>query len=195
MSSVEFMEGKGSLLHQAVQKHIYDLLPKGEVIMEYRLPGHIGDLVWLPKKIIFEIQVSPISIDIAISRTRDYKKLGYLLVWILHQKNFNGTYMTLSELYLRKLPHCYFTNISIGGHGYIYDQIDRIKNNKRIERGPPIPIDLKNILLKKGTKKSFFFKHIISLLTKSLDACYTLLKNNQVRQNHGRQQKRREKKG
>jgi hypothetical protein len=189
------MEGKGSLLHQSVQKHIYDLLPEGEAIIEHRLPGHIADLVWIPEKIIFEIQVSPISIDTAVARTNDYKKLGFQLVWILHQKNFNGSYLSLAELYLRKIPHCYFTNVSIGGHGYIYDQIESIKNNKRVQRGPPIILDLKNILSKKRRKKGFFFNHIISVLTKSLWACYTSLKNNQVRQNHGSRQKRREKKG
>ena len=123
-------EGKGSYLHQVLQRHIFELLPKGEAFIEYRLPGHIADVCWLSKKIIFEIQVSPISIDIAVSRTEDYRKMGFHIVWILHQKSFNGTYLTLSELYFRKQKTCYFTNISSSGTGYIYDQNDQRIDSK-----------------------------------------------------------------
>ncbi len=145
------MEGKGSLLHQAVQKHIYELLPEGEAFIEYRLPGHITDLFWLPKKIAFEIQVSPISIDIAVARTADYKKIGLFPVWILHQKSFNSTYLTLAELFLRRHCNCYYTNISVTTHGYIYDQKEIVRNNKREMRSDPSFLDLKKPLIKWGS--------------------------------------------
>ncbi len=166
------MEGKGSLLHQSVQKHIYDLLPCGEAFIEHRLPGHVADLVWLPKKIIFEIQVSPISVDIAISRTADYKKMGFYIVWILHQKSFNSTYLSLGELFLRRHRNCYYTNISTTTFGYIYDQIERCRNNKREQRGDPVILDLKNPLIKWG-HLSFKGDRNQNFLTKSLQTCYT----------------------
>ncbi len=169
-------EGKGSLLHQAVQRHIYQLLPQNEAHIEYRMQRHIADLLWLPKKIVFEIQVSPISIDIAVDRTEDYQKMGYFVVWILHQKSFNSTYLTLSELYLRKLRTCYYTNISTTSHGYIYDQNEHFRNNKREMRGDPLILDITNPLIKRG---KIFFKGDrkdqtrISVLTKSLRSWYT----------------------
>ena len=174
------MEGKGSVLHRAVQKHIYELLPKGEVFVEHRLPGHIADLAWLPKKIIFEIQVSPISIDTALSRTEDYQKLGFFVVWILHQKGFNSAYLTLAELYLRKHPTCYYTNISVTGHGYIYDQHEEFRNNKRNFRGDPLILDIRNPLMRKGKLKfegDRNEKKFISVLTKSLQSWYTSIQN------------------
>ncbi len=168
------MEGKGSLLHQSVQSYIYGLIPKGEAFMEHRFSKHIADLFWLPKKIVFEIQCSPISIDIAVARTKDYKKMGFHLVWILHQKNFNKTYLTLAELYLRKLNNCYYTNISKAGHGYIYDQKEELKNNKRISRSKEIILDLKIPIIRRNSLK---FKGERTtpreILTKSLYAWYT----------------------
>ena len=166
------MEGKGSLLHQSVQKHIYDLLPHGEAFIEYRLPGHVTDLLWLPKKIAFEIQVSPISIDTAVTRTADYKKMGLFIVWILHQKSFNSAYLTLAELFLRKHPNCYYTNISTTAHGYIYDQTELLRNNKREERGNPSFLDLEKPLIKWG-HLSFKGDRNQNFLTKSLQTCYT----------------------
>lgn len=144
------MEGKGSLLHQSVQRHIFQLLPPKEAFIEHRLPGHVADLVWLPQKIVFEIQCSSISIDTAIARTNDYKKLGFFIVWILHQKTFNGAYLSLAELFLRKQRACYFTNIVTTGHGYIYDQTETIRNNKRLQRSPPLLVDLLTPCIKKG---------------------------------------------
>ena len=161
------MEGKGSLLHQSVQKHIYNLLPLNEAFIEYRLPHHIADLIWLPKRIIFEIQCSPISIDTALKRTTDYKKMGFHLVWILHQKSFNNSYLSLAELYLRKQPNCYFTNITTISTGYIYDQTDLIRNNKREERGDPSIIDLTKPLFRNRNlfyKGSFKSKSILNQL-------------------------------
>jgi competence protein CoiA len=170
------MEGKGSLLHQSVQSHIYELIPKGEAFIEHRFPGHTADLFWQPKKIVFEIQCSPISIDIAVARTNDYKKMGFHLVWILHQKSFNKSYLTLAELYLRKLGNCYYTNISTTGHGYIYDQKEELKNNKRISRSKESIIDLKIPIIGRNSLK-FKGSHARprEILTKSIYAWYTSL--------------------
>ncbi len=169
-------EGKGSHLHQVVQEYVFNLLPRGEAFIEYRLPGHIADICWLPKKIVFEIQVSPISIDIAVKRTEDYRKMGFHIVWILHQKSFNGPYLTLAELYLRRQRTSYFTNISRAGIGYIYDQNEKYRNNKRELRGEPLILDLKSPLISRG---NLFFLgdrndiSVISILTKSLQLWYS----------------------
>ncbi|MBM3192608.1 MAG: hypothetical protein FJZ59_00035 [Chlamydiae bacterium] len=170
------MEGKTSPLHKSVQNYVYNLIPKGEGFLEYRLPRHTADLLWKPKKIVFEIQCSPISIDIAVARTNDYKKMGFHLVWILHQKSFNKTYLTLAELYLRKQKNCFFTNISELGHGYIYDQEEEIANNKRVSRSKEFTIDLSAFTIKRGSLK-FQGAQARSrkILTKSIYAWYTSL--------------------
>lgn len=168
------MDRKVSPLHKSVQNHIYHLLPTGEAFLEHRLPGHTADLFWKPKKIVFEIQCSPISIDIAVARTLDYRKMELHLVWILHQKSFNNHYLTLAELYLRKQKNCFFTNISELGHGFIYDQEEEIKNNKRLSRSKEFFIDLKNPILKRNSLKFEGAQdRSRKILTKSLYAWYT----------------------
>lgn len=133
-------------LHQAVQKYILSLIP-GE--LEYALPGHIADVAWLEKKIVFEIQCSPLPLFEARRRNEDYAALGFSVVWILHQSLFNRKILSSTELYLRTLP-CYYTNIASQGHGMIYDQFDCLKGKWRKLRSSPFPIDISRPLWKKG---------------------------------------------
>src|SRR5437879_13025188 len=56
-------QGNKSLTHLALQWHLIDLLPKGEALMERAFPeiGRITDVCWEKRKIVFEIQCSPIT--------------------------------------------------------------------------------------------------------------------------------------
>lgn len=138
-------------IHLAVQNHIISLLPPGEAVMEHSLPNHFADVAWLEKKIVFEIQTSQIAVEKAANRINDYTKMGYTVVWILHDKLFNKKWLSTTEQFLRG-EIAYFTNISATGHGIIYDQFEILKMRKRVLRSNPLSIDLsKPIRSKKGT--------------------------------------------
>ena len=76
--------------HLFAQLAIQKILPTGEGILEKPFPDilRVGDLVWEPKKIIFEVQCSNISIQETQERVRDYTKSGYQVVWILDDRIF-----------------------------------------------------------------------------------------------------------
>lgn len=151
-------------LHLRVQHKILSLINKEDVYLEYRFPGHIGDIYWKSKNIVFEIQCSPISLSEALKRTKDFENLGINIVWILHQKNFNKSYMSPSEEYLVKNKTVYYTNISQHGEGIIFDQEQAISFHLRKIKSPPIEIDITNIYNKKFQKKIYFSKSIASML-------------------------------
>jgi hypothetical protein len=163
-----------------VQNKIKNMLPENEAFIEHRFESNIADLYWPKENIAFEIQCSQISIDLAIKRTKAYEKMGIKVIWLLHEKNFNGKYLSLAELYLRKTNRAYYTNITSAGTGYVFDQIDDIKNNLRVKKGIPIIINLKKPIYK--FNKLYFegaanlrpyYKRAISVLTKSVKSWYT----------------------
>lgn len=132
-----------SLIHLQTQWTIHALLPLKEAQMERIFPeiNRVADVAWEGAKIIFEIQYSPISMQEAQARCRDYQKIGYTPIWILHDKRFNRHKISAAESFLREIG-CYYTNIDEKGHGEIYDQFDILIGNRRIYRGPPLSINL-----------------------------------------------------
>ncbi len=136
--------------HKEIQKKILQLLPEGETRMEKRFPAihRIADIAWLPQKIIFEVQCSPISLSEIKARKKDYASLGYTLVWILHDRRFNRKWPTLAELFARS-GTCYFTN---GTH--FYDQVEILNGRHRLYRGQPLPVNL-SVPLNKKNRLSF----------------------------------------
>ena len=129
-------------LHTLVQNYLHSHLPAKESFIEYRFHNRIADIAWLTKKLVIEVQCSPISLSEVKQRIEDYKKLGLKTIWILHQCSFNKKIATRAEFFLRTTQTCYFTNITGGGHGYIYDQKETFKARIRTYRSPHIPIDL-----------------------------------------------------
>jgi competence protein CoiA len=125
-----------SLTHVQIQLHLKSLIP--EVMLEKPLPeiGRIADALWENRKTIFEVQYSPISLEEVMRRNADYGKMGYTVVWLLHDSRFNRKQLTPAELYLRQGPS-YFVNGT-----KIYDQVEVIRDGRRVFKGPPIPIDL-----------------------------------------------------
>jgi competence protein CoiA len=130
-----------TLVHLQVQHHIQSLLP--EVHLEYRFPkiSRIADVAWIDQKIIFEIQFSPITKEEVQKRNLDYASLGFVVVWILHDRRFNQRKMTAAENFLQNFPH-YFTNINKEGEGIIYDQLDCINFGIRNKYSKSLPIFL-----------------------------------------------------
>ena len=51
--------------HRFIQEKLQALLPPGEAQIEYSFPliGRIADIAWIQKKVIIEVQCSPISLE------------------------------------------------------------------------------------------------------------------------------------
>jgi len=136
------LSGKG-MAHLQVQNRLFDLLPTGDCLLEKRFPqiNRIADAVWESKKIIFEVQCSPITSEEVSQRIQDYQSIGYQVVWILHDREFNQHRLRSAELYLRSSPY-FFTDIDSAGQGKIYDQFDLFAKGLRLKKMAPLPIDL-----------------------------------------------------
>lgn len=127
--------------HLLIQLHIQKLLPKGESQIEKPFPqiGRIADLVWEKPKIVFEIQCSLISQNEAEERIREYRSLGYEVVWILDDRIFNKRRLRPAEIFLRR-GSSYF--VSGKGPFAFYDQLEIFQNLRRIRKGEQTPVDL-----------------------------------------------------
>jgi competence protein CoiA len=125
-----------SLTHLQIQLHLKSLIPGAFIEKQFPTIGRIADVAWEERKIIFEVQYSPISLEEVQKRNADYARCGYSVVWLLHDQQFNQRRLSSAETYLRQRP-CYFVN----GHK-IYDQFEVIRDSKRIYRGPSFPIDI-----------------------------------------------------
>lgn len=135
-------QSQKSLVHIQVQKHLQQLLPEGDCILEQRFTeiNRIADVVWEPNKLIFEVQCSGITAEEVECRNVDYLKLGYQVVWVLHDNRFNKWKVSAAERFLLGSPH-YYTNIDKKGRGHIYDQIDVIHKGVRMNIQKPLIID------------------------------------------------------
>ena len=124
-----------SLAHLQIQLHLKSLI--SSLFLEKKVKNRIADTLWEERKIVFEIQCSPLSLQEAQTRCQDYLSYGYTPVWILHDREFNKKRASPAELYLRSHTTTYFTNGSL-----IYDQFDLFISLKRAYKGPPLPINL-----------------------------------------------------
>src|SRR5262249_33589089 len=126
--------------HLQTQKWLQNSLPHGESSLEYPFPsiGRIADVAWHPKKIVFEVQCSPITPHEVEARNRDYASIGYQVIWILHDVRYKQRWESAAEVFLRDHPH-YYTNIDENGEGCVYDVV-RLRNSELDRRllGPHI---------------------------------------------------------
>jgi competence protein CoiA len=122
------------------------MLAPEPILLEHRFPniGRIADVFYPSRQIIFEVQVSPISIEEIRARNKDYASLGYDVIWILHDRQFNRVRATSAETFLATSPH-YFTNINRFGKGFFYDQYSLIRFKRRLRRTPRFPVRFKRI--------------------------------------------------
>ena len=116
-------------------------MPLGDCLLKLSFPSirRIADVAWYSEKIVFEIQYSPISAEEVLARTRDYRSLGWEVVWILHDHRYNQIRLSAAENALRSSPH-FFTNFNRFGEGIIYDQFDLCDHSFRLHRLPPLPV-------------------------------------------------------
>lgn len=86
--------------HIQLQNSIYQQLGSSNCDLEVRFPeiGRIADVAWYEKKIVFEVQCSPISYEEITCRTKDYESVGWYVVWLLLDKTF--LHKRRSELFL-----------------------------------------------------------------------------------------------
>lgn len=129
------------LIHLQLQAYFLKHLPIDDCVLEYRFPTiqRIADVAWLSQKIVFEIQYSPISGQEVIERNQDYAKIGWKVVWILHDHRYNKVRLSLAELVLLQASH-FFTNMDEQGKGIIYDQFQICYKGIRKVRLPPIAL-------------------------------------------------------
>ncbi len=125
--------------HLLIQLHLQKILPKGDAILEkpFKTIQRIADVAWEKKKIVFEIQCSPISELEAKERVSEYKSMGFEVVWILDDRLFNKKHVSRSEAFIRE-KSSYFASRELT----FYDQLEIIVNHKRVRRGNKIPVDL-----------------------------------------------------
>ncbi len=154
-------QGRKSLLHQIIQKSLLTFLPPKECFLEKRFLsiGRIADFVWEPKKWIFEVQCSPITLSEVKNRIQDYRAIGYRVFWILHDRQFNRKRISSAEFYLRKKQASFFTSINEQGKGLFYDQHEWFLRFQRLEKSQKIPIHLHSPKM----SKPIFVKETISL--------------------------------
>lgn len=129
--------------HAAIQNFIKEALPGTQLEKNFTEIGRIADVVYFPKKIIYEVQCSSIDLQEVIKRNRDYKSIGFHVIWILHDRHFNKTFVPPAELYLRKRG-AYYTSLTPQGYGFFYDQLDFFDGALRVYKGNPLI--LKNFL-------------------------------------------------
>jgi competence protein CoiA len=140
------LHGK-SLTHLQIQLSLQKMLTPEHVQLECRFPpiNRIADVVWPSERLVFEVQISPISPEEVKARNRDYAKIGYRVVWILHDRRYNRSRLTGAEIALRSSPH-YFTNINALGRGIFYDQYATVLFKRRQKRTSRYPVHFKKLM-------------------------------------------------
>lgn len=103
--------------------------------------GRVADLADLERRIVYEIQCSPIKEKEVIARIKAYNKLGFTVVWILHDYWFNKHILSDAEKYLRERG-VYYSSMNEKGHGMVYSQRDFVKKRRRLFKAPPMPANI-----------------------------------------------------
>ena len=119
-------------LHEAVQQRLAESLGEASCRVECHFPeiSRIADVAYLPKKVVFEVQVSPIRPEEAIKRTLDYWNAGWHVIWILHVQTFGFYRASPFERALLPIPH-YFASFGFRG-GQLWDEISSVLRTRRV---------------------------------------------------------------
>lgn len=123
--------------HIQTQLYLFGQLASSQ--MEAPLLNRIADIFDPVRKLVIEVQCSPITVQEAQMRISDYEKMGYQILWILHDKRFNKQRLSSSELFLRSCG-AYYTNIDKDGKGILYDQFEILHQGHRLFKGPKLPL-------------------------------------------------------
>ncbi len=105
--------------HVAIQRLIRQQIGIEASVEEMRFEnvGRVADVAWPDKKLIFEVQCSPISQLEIQERNRDYMACGWDVIWILYDRTFNQMKLAAAEIFLQQHTH-YYTDSKC-----IYDQV------------------------------------------------------------------------
>lgn len=137
------LSGK-TMAHLQTQLYLVEKLNHCTLEKRFDKINRIADVAWEKEKIVFEVQCSSIRMEEVEQRIRDYRSVGWEIVWILHDHRFHRYRYTAAEYFLRSSPH-YFTNINRDGSGVIYDQHSRFEGGIRIKSGPQYLVDVSQI--------------------------------------------------
>lgn len=127
--------------HIATQERLLETLPGSVAEHPFAEIGRIADIFWESQKLVFEVQVSPITWQEVKERNQDYASLGLQVIWIFHELYFNRFRMKAVEHFNRQWPS-YFSDIRSDGTGRIYDQHALCLKGRRLWRGPKLEVDL-----------------------------------------------------
>lgn len=132
-----------SMPHLQVQLYLQALFPEGVISLEKRFPriGRVADVVWEEKRLVFEVQCSPLAAQEVRQRNADYAREGYRVVWILHERRFNRSRVSAAAEFLRGFPH-YYTNMDAMGNGVVYDQLYSVQRGWRKRLTPSFRVRL-----------------------------------------------------
>lgn len=130
-----------TFLHREAQRLLLQRLPPGEASLEQPFPEvqRIADLFWRPRRIVFEVQCSPISLQEAKRRQEDYTRCGCHLVWILAPSLFFTPTPSPTERWMEQQLRYFFT--VTGEKIFIYDQLCQMTRRRRLVRSRPLRID------------------------------------------------------
>lgn len=117
--------------HQAVQAWLEKELGTSSCTCECFFPeiSRVADIAFTTKKVIFEVQVSPMKPEEALQRTLDYWSIGWHVIWLLHASTFGRFKATDFEEVLNPIPH-YFTDIGFR-EGTIWDEMSCVQGKRR----------------------------------------------------------------
>jgi competence protein CoiA len=105
-----------SIEHLLIQNLISSQIKESELEVSFPHVNRIADVVWKERKIVFEVQCSPISAEEVSARNRDYESQGFQVIWILYDKTFGKRRASAAEAFLVNETH-YFSDTTT-----IYDQ-------------------------------------------------------------------------
>lgn len=134
--------------HKQIQLRLVSIIGSECLKMEQRMPsiGRIADLVWEEKRLVFEVQCSPMSLAEAKKRTSDYALIGYDVIWLLDNRRFGRRRQTKSERWLRANGAKYF--VLSNSIFYLYDSLDSFVGPLRVHSSYLGSIDIKNPYLR-----------------------------------------------
>lgn len=152
--------------HMLAQVQLQKLFPTGELQLErsFIQIGRVADVCWENEKIVFEIQCSPMTEKEAEMRIRDYRSIGYEVVWLLDDKRYNKRTIRPAENFLRQ-HSTYYMSIKQGLYSEYYDQFEIFSGVLRVKKGKRMPIDLQKVRKVPNVKfpEKLFPKQIIQL--------------------------------
>jgi competence protein CoiA len=109
------------LLLSQIRAHSQEVQIESQAELESPFPeiGRIADVAWHKRKIVFEVQCSPISVQEVKERCADYEKVGWYVVWILLSSTFYRQKLKNVAYFLQGRTHYYANAL----HGEIFDLI------------------------------------------------------------------------